>query len=78
MSNMSTIETALQENHIAEGRQTERFISLVAHYMTTEAMPIDRAIDEVLPMFVEYCGDCLIPAKWNAKAVRWTCDRCGA
>ena len=78
MSAMSTIQTALQEHNIPEGMTTERFISSVASRMKEQNLSLDKAIDEVLPLFAELCGDCLTPATWSHKVNRWTCDRCGA
>lgn len=78
MSTMSTIETALKQNHIPEGMTTERFISSVASRMKEQNLSLDKAIDEVLPFFAELCGDCLTPAQWNEQRKHYTCDKCGA
>ena len=78
MSAMSTIDLVLKENHIPEGITTEGFISSVASRMKEQNLSLDKAIDEVLPLFAQLCGDCLTPAKWSQRLSRWTCDRCGA
>lgn len=78
MSTMSTIEIAIQTHHIPEGESTERFISSVARRMKEQGLPLDKAIDEVLPFFAELCGDCLTPATWNEPRKYYTCDKCGA
>jgi len=78
MSIMSTIEIALQENHIPEGITTERFISAVASCMKGNKVTVDEAIEWVLPFFAELCGDCLTAAQWNEQRKHYTCDRCGA